>query len=125
MLPSTSRTRTRSERCACIACFVERRIGSLVDLVFISQVDEIFGTIQEVYFSVKVNDGITATSFKAADKLYINPLKLLPLERFLPGGDGGGGGGGKGKGKGKGGKGKGKGGKGKIIATHHATFGGR
>ena len=39
-------------------------------------------------------------------------MKLLPLERFLPGGDGGGGkGGGKGKG-GKGGKGFGKGGKG-------------
>ena len=67
------------------------------------QVDEIFGTIQEVYLSIKVSEGITATSFKGGDKLYINPLKLLPLERFLPGAAGsGGGGGGKGKGKGKG-----------------------
>ena len=99
------------------------------------QVDEIFGTIQELLFSVKPATGMEATSFKAGDKLYINPEKLLPLQRFLPqpkgaggGGKGKGGGGkgkgigkgkgkgkgdGKGKGKGKGSPGKGKGGKGK------------
>ena len=86
------------------------------------QVDEIFGTIQELHFSVKPAEGMAATSFKAGDKLFINPEKLLPLQRFLPqpkgtGGGGGKGGGGKGKGKGKGigkgGKGGGKGGKGK------------
>ena len=83
------------------------------------QVDEIFGTIQELLFSVKPATGMEATSFKAGDKLYINPEKLLPLQRFLPqpkgagGGGKGKGGGGKGKGIGKG-KGKGKGdGKGK------------
>ena len=91
----------------------------------IGQIDEIFGTIQEVYFSVKAANGIAADSFKSGDKLYINPMKLLPLERFLPQPGGGGGkgggkgkgkGGGKGKGKGGGkGKGKGKGGKGKGI----------
>lgn len=79
----------------------------------VGKVDEIFGSITEVFFSVKVASGIAATSFKAGDKLHINPLKLLPLERFLPQpkGAGGGGGGGKGGGKG-GGRGGGKGGKG-------------
>ena len=62
------------------------------------KVDEIFGTIQEVYFSVKPAEGVNAPSFKVGDKLYINPEKLLPLARFLPGAQGGGGGGGKGKG---------------------------
>ena len=77
----------------------------------VGKIDEILGTIQEVFFSVKPMDGISASSFKAGDKLYINPEKLLPLQRFLP--QPGGSGGGKGKGKG-GGKGKGKGdGKGK------------
>jgi len=88
----------------------------------VGKVDEIFGTIQELHFSVKPAEGMAATSFKAGDKLFINPEKLLPLQRFLPqpkgtGGGGGKGGGGKGKGKGKGigkgGKGGGKGGKGK------------
>ena len=65
-----------------------------------TQVDEIFGTIQEVFFSVKPADGITAASFKAGDKLFINPEKLLPLQRFLPQPKGQGGGG---KGGGKGG----------------------
>jgi len=89
----------------------------------VGKVDEIFGTIQELYFSVKPAGGIAATSFKAGDKLFINPEKLLPLQRFLPqpkgaggGGKGGGKGGkGKGKGDGKGKGGKGKGGKGKGI----------
>ena len=80
----------------------------------VGKVDEIFGTITECYFSVKVASGIAATSFKPGDKLFINPLKLLPLERFLSQPKGAGGGGGKGGkgGKGKGGGGKGKGGKG-------------
>ena len=76
----------------------------------IGKVDEIFGSIQEVYFSVKAANGISATSFKTGDKLFINPLKLLPLERFLPQPKGSGGA--PGGGRGKGGKGGGKGGKG-------------
>ena len=44
----------------------------------VGKVDEILGTIQEVYFSVKPADGISAASFKPGDKLYINPEKLLP-----------------------------------------------
>jgi len=91
----------------------------------VGKVDEIFGTIQMLHFSVKPGEGMPATSFKAGDKLYINPEKLLPLQRFLPQpkgvlgsgtkGKGGSKGKGKGGGKGKGdGKGKGKGiGKGK------------
>ena len=80
----------------------------------VGKVDEILGTLQEVYFSVKPADGISATSFKPGDKLFINPEKLLPVQRFLPQPKGAGGGGGKGGGKGgKGGKGGGKGGKGK------------
>ena len=50
-----------------------------------------------MYFSVKCAEGIAAGSFKLGDKLYISPLKLLPLERFLPQPKGAGGGG-KGKG---------------------------
>ena len=42
----------------------------------VGKVDEILGTIQEVYFSVKPADGISATSFKPGDKRYINPEKL-------------------------------------------------
>ena len=63
-----------------------------------AQVDEIFGTIQEVFFSVKPTEGVASASFKPGDKLYINPEKLLPLARFLPGAAPVGG-------KGKGGKG--------------------
>ena len=88
-----------------------------------AQVDEIFGTIQEVFFSVKPGEGVPATSFKAGDKLYINPEKLLPLARFLPGAASAGGGG-KGKGKGKDSKGKGKGkgkdSKGMLFFFRHA-----
>jgi H/ACA ribonucleoprotein complex subunit 1 len=51
-----------------------------------------------------MSEGIVATSYKAGDKFFIDPMKLLPLERFLPqpkgakpaGGFGGGRGGGRG-----------------------------
>ena len=36
------------------------------------------------YFTVKVAEGIVAASYKDGDKFYIDPAKLLPLERFLP-----------------------------------------
>lgn len=35
-------------------------------------------------FSVKMQEGIIATSYKPGDKFYIDPAKLLPLTRFLP-----------------------------------------
>ena len=50
----------------------------------IGRVDEILGPINEVYFSVKMGDGMVASSFKKGDKVYIGGDKLLPLERFLP-----------------------------------------
>ena len=106
----------------------------LENITQVGKVDEIFGTIQEVYFSVKPSEGVTATSFKPGDKLFISPDKLLPLQRFLTppkgvGGKGKGKGDGKGKGKGKGmGKGKGKGdgkGKGKGMSPGGKGKGGR
>ncbi|EJU05574.1 Gar1-domain-containing protein [Dacryopinax primogenitus] len=50
----------------------------------IGKVDEILGPINEVYFSVKMGEGMVASSFKKGDKVYIGPDKLLPLDRFLP-----------------------------------------
>ena len=69
----------------------------------IGKVEEVFGPINKVYFTVKTDSGINATSFKENDKFYIGTEKLLPLSRFLnegkssgprPGGRGGGGRGG-------------------------------
>lgn len=54
----------------------------------IGKVDEIFGPVRDYYFSVKLSENIKATSFKKNDKFYIDPAKLLPLQRFLPGADG-------------------------------------
>ncbi|ONM27019.1 Putative H/ACA ribonucleoprotein complex subunit 1-like protein 1 [Zea mays] len=55
-------------------------------------------------------EGIIATSYKEGDKFYIDPMKLLPLSRFLPqpkgqsqGAPRGGGRGGRGGGRGRGG----------------------
>ena len=35
-------------------------------------------------FTVKPTEGVKANSFKAGDKVYIGPDKLLPMARFLP-----------------------------------------
>lgn len=50
----------------------------------IGKVDEILGPINEVFFTVKMDAGMTAASFKKDDKVYIGGDKLLPIERFLP-----------------------------------------
>ncbi len=50
----------------------------------IGKVDEILGPINEVYFTVKMEQGMLAGSFKKEDKVYIGGDKLLPIERFLP-----------------------------------------
>ncbi|CDS07742.1 Putative H/ACA ribonucleoprotein complexFT subunit 1 [Lichtheimia ramosa] len=50
----------------------------------IGKVDEILGPMNEVYFTVKMDQGMLATSFKPDDKVYISTDRLLPLERFLP-----------------------------------------
>ncbi|OAP58976.1 H/ACA ribonucleoprotein complex subunit 1 [Fonsecaea erecta] len=50
----------------------------------IGKVDEILGPINQVYFTIKPQEGIQAASFKKGDKFYIGGDKLLPLEKFLP-----------------------------------------
>ena len=50
----------------------------------IGKIDEILGPINQVYFSVKMSEGMVASSFKKGEKIYIADDKLLPLERFLP-----------------------------------------
>ncbi|GAB0493251.1 hypothetical protein MMPV_004527 [Pyropia vietnamensis] len=50
----------------------------------IGKVEEILGPISSLMFSVKPVDGVVPTSFKAGDKVFIAPEKLLPLSRFLP-----------------------------------------
>jgi H/ACA ribonucleoprotein complex subunit 1 len=50
----------------------------------IGKVDEILGPMNRVYFTVKLDTGVVASSFKPKDKVFIGPDKLLPLERFLP-----------------------------------------
>ncbi|XP_067313419.1 H/ACA ribonucleoprotein complex subunit 1 isoform X2 [Pseudorasbora parva] len=87
----------------------------------IGKVDEIFGQLRDFYFSVKLSENMKASSFKKLQKFYIDPMKLLPLQRFLPrppgekgpprGGRGGRGGGFRGgRGGGFGGRGRGGGG---------------
>ncbi|CAI0384815.1 unnamed protein product [Linum tenue] len=84
----------------------------------IGKVDEIFGPINESFFSIKMMEGIMASSYAPGDKFFIDPNKLLPLARFLPqpkgqaaatrGGRGGGRGGGfRGGGRGGGFRGRG------------------
>ncbi|KAI9850751.1 MAG: CDP-diacylglycerol-serine O-phosphatidyltransferase [Thelocarpon superellum] len=50
----------------------------------IGRVEEVLGPINQVYFTIKPQEGIVATSFKSGDKFYIASEKLLPLDRFLP-----------------------------------------
>ncbi|KAJ2681832.1 H/ACA snoRNP pseudouridylase subunit [Coemansia spiralis] len=100
----------------------------------IGKVDEILGPINDVYFTVKLQDGVVATSFKPADKVFIGSDKLLPLERFLPkpksaGGvkkpSAGAGRGGRGGARGGFGAGRGRGGRGGSFGGRGGSFGGR
>ncbi|EPS35887.1 hypothetical protein H072_10676 [Dactylellina haptotyla CBS 200.50] len=50
----------------------------------VGKVDEVLGPINQVYFTIKPQDGVVATSFKKGDKFYIGGDKLLPLDKFLP-----------------------------------------
>lgn len=50
----------------------------------IGKVDEILGPINEVYFTIKTEPGVVASSFKADDAVYISEDRRLPIERFLP-----------------------------------------
>ncbi|KAK4872786.1 hypothetical protein RN001_014815 [Aquatica leii] len=77
----------------------------------IGKIDEIFGNPRDYSVTVRLSDDVKASSFKKNQKLFIDPAKLLPLQRFLPrppgsvqkrGGRGGGGGRGRGGGGGRG-----------------------
>ena len=48
----------------------------------IGKVDEVLGPINQVFFTIKPQEGIVATSFKAGDRFYIGGDKLLPLEKY-------------------------------------------
>lgn len=50
----------------------------------IGKVDEIFGAIRDYHVSIKLSENIKANSFEKDAKVYIDPAKLLPLQRFLP-----------------------------------------
>lgn len=50
----------------------------------IGKIDEILGPLDEVYFTVKLQDSKSANAYKQGDKFYIGSDKLLPMERFLP-----------------------------------------
>ena len=36
------------------------------------------------HFTIKMQEGVVATSYAAGDKFFIDPYKLLPMDRFLP-----------------------------------------
>ncbi|MCO5608084.1 hypothetical protein L7F22_062290 [Adiantum nelumboides] len=101
----------------------------LENMTQIGKVEEIFGPINEVLFSIKMLEGIIATSYKSGDKFFIDPAKLLPLQRFLPQPKGQGGtpsGGGRGgRGGGRGGRGGGRGFRGRGGTGGGRGFGGR
>ena len=95
----------------------------------VGKVEEIFGPINASMFTIKMGDGIVATSYSKGDKFHISPDKLLPMERFLPqkGGGGGGRGGGRGGPGGRGGGrfgGGGRGGGGRFGGGGGGRFGG-
>ncbi|EIE20563.1 Gar1-domain-containing protein [Coccomyxa subellipsoidea C-169] len=78
----------------------------------IGKVEEIFGCISDGHFTIKMQEGVVATSYSSGDKFYIDPMKLLPMDRFLPqpkgaGGSRGGGRGVRGGGVQRGGRGGG------------------
>lgn len=72
--PSTSKTR-------CATLDIGDGAFSDQKKTTIGKVDEILGPINQVYFTIKPQEGIQATSFKEGDKFYIGGDKLLPLEK--------------------------------------------
>ncbi|XP_064457052.1 H/ACA ribonucleoprotein complex subunit 1-like [Ornithodoros turicata] len=92
----------------------------------IGKVDEIFGPIKDYFVSVKLQDEVKVHSFSEKQKFYIDPNKLMPLQRFLPGNQNRAGRrGGGGRGRGGGGRGRGFGGRGGGFGGRGGGFGGR
>ena len=87
----------------------------------IGKIDEIFGKIAEVMFTVKMDPGVVSKSFQPNDLVFIATDKLLPLSRFTNPSSGGGGG--RGRGGGRGGRGGGRGGRGGRGGGRGGSFG--
>ncbi len=68
----------------------------------IGKVEEVFGPVNKVYFTIKTDAGVNAASFKPDDRVFIGTDKLLPLSRFTNESKGGGRGGGRGAAGGRG-----------------------
>jgi H/ACA ribonucleoprotein complex subunit 1 len=81
----------------------------------IGKIDEILGPIAEIYFTIKMDQGVLSKSFQPNDSVYIGTDKILPLIRFTnPSTTGGGGGSSAGRGRGgRGGRGPSAGGRGR------------
>ncbi|BES92108.1 Gar1/Naf1 RNA Hypothetical protein region [Nesidiocoris tenuis] len=78
------------------------------DINKIGKIDEIFGPVKDYFVSVRPTENLKASSFRPDDEVYVDPAKMLPIERFLPGAASRGGGrGGRGGGRGGGGRGGG------------------
>ncbi len=94
----------------------------------IGKVEEVFGPVNKVYFTIKTDPGVQASSFKAGDVVFIGTDKLLPLSRFTNEAKGGGGrGGGRGGSGGRGGppgRGSGRGGPGRAPGGRGPPRGG-
>ena len=77
------------------------------DIQQVGKIDEIFGPTSQVFFSVKPDTGIQASSWKVGDKIYMADFDLLQKSRFTdppkPRPSGGGRPGGRGRGGGRGG----------------------
>jgi len=56
----------------------------LKNITQVGKIDEILGPINGYMVSVQLNDSYKASSFEKGQTLYIDPRKLLPLDRFLP-----------------------------------------
>ncbi|EDQ87410.1 uncharacterized protein MONBRDRAFT_9945 [Monosiga brevicollis MX1] len=50
----------------------------------VGKVEDVFGTITDVHFTIKLSPGIKADGFNSDSKFYIDPFKLLPMDKFLP-----------------------------------------
>ncbi|GMI10364.1 hypothetical protein TrRE_jg6695 [Triparma retinervis] len=59
----------------------------------IGKVDEVFGRVDHVMFTVKPDPGVGLSGWEKGDKVFIGPDKLLPLSRFTDTGKKAGGGG--------------------------------
>lgn len=75
----------------------------------VGKVEEVFGPVNKVYFTIKPDGGVVASSFQPDDRFFIGTDKLLSKERFTneksakSGGGRGGGRGGPGRGAPRGG----------------------